>query len=312
MIDPQMVELHNEIKALGFPPDETLTPKEARANFAARAWIPGPEVAKVEDVYATSQNFRHTIPMRVYTPKGDGPFPILMWYHGGGWVLGDLDSCTDPIARHLCVETDCIVVTVDYRLAPEFKYPAAVQDAYWAYDWMRKFAEKYNGLPKKIAVGGDSAGGNLAITTCFNAIMDKALIPIAQVLVYPVTQYEVTNSYMEHGEGYILTRERMKWFTGHYLRDHYDAVNPFAAPHYAADKAVELLPPTVTIAAELDPLLDEGYEFHLYMEECGVPCRYYCYEGMQHGFFLWQTKLDKAKEALQEVVRALKEILDES
>lgn len=306
-MDPQMEALHNELKALGFPPDETLTPKEARTNFAARQWIPGPEIARVDD-YTFKALHGPLIPIKVYRPHfRAGPHPILMWFHGGGWVLGGLDSCTDSIARHLCIETECIIVTVDYRLSPEVKYPSAVLDCYDAYRWVRKNCDLFHGDPDRISVGGDSAGGTLAITVCFNCIMDDTKMPMAQILVYPVVQYERTESYQQYGEGYILTEERMKWFIQHYLRDRYDTIHPFAAPLLAGESTIFDLPPTLTIAAEFDPLLDEGYEFHLYMVDNGVEAEYICYQGVQHGFFLWPTKIDKAKLALKEIGRFLNE-----
>ena len=183
-LDPQAQKVMDQIAALGLPPNHTVSPEEARANMLARPRAAGPEVAKVAN--QTIPNGDYQVPVRIYTPAGSGPFPILCWFHGGGWVIGNLETA-DATARHLAVKSECVVVSVDYRLAPESKFPVPFDDCYAATEWAAQNAAALNGDADRIAVGGDSAGGNLAAAVALAARDRRGPSLSFQLLVYPVT-----------------------------------------------------------------------------------------------------------------------------
>ena len=240
-LDPQAKQVMEQLAALGFPPPHTVSPEQARLNAKARPRAAGPEVARVEQRNIPGPG--PAIPVRIYTPAGAGPFPILAWFHGGGWVVGDLDSA-DATARHLAVGAGCVVVSVDYRLAPETKFPGPADDCYAATQWAVQHASQINGDPDRIAVGGDSAGGNLAAAVSLMARDRRGPSLAFQLLVYPVTHCNyTTNSYQSFAEGYMLTRASMQWYWNHYLQDAADATNPYAAPLVARD--LSGLPPAL-------------------------------------------------------------------
>ena len=301
-LDPQAKHVMEQLAALGFPPPHTVSPEQARLNARARPRAVGPEVAKVEQRRIPGPG--PEIPVRIYTPTGAGPFPILAWFHGGGWVIGDLDSA-DPTARHLAVGAGCVVVSVDYRLAPETKFPGAADDCYAVTQWAATHASQINGDPDRIAVGGDSAGGNLAAAVSLMARDRRGPSLAFQLLVYPVTHcHYTTNSYQSYAEGYMLTRDSMKWYWDHYLQDAADASNPYAAPLVTKD--LSGLPPALVLTAECDPLCDEGAAYARRLKEAGVPTTYSSYDGMIHGFFGMPAVLDKGKQAVAEASAALK------
>jgi acetyl esterase len=300
-IDPQAKQVLEQIAALGLPPNHLVSPSQARINMKSRPRAAGPEVARVEDRLIPGPGV--DIPVRIYTPTGSGPFPILVWFHGGGWVVGDLETA-DPTARHLAVGAKCVVISVDYRLAPETKFPGAADDAYAATVWAAQHATRFNADPGNIAVGGDSAGGNLAAAVALMA-RDRGGPPLAfQLLVYPVTARDFdTSSYRQNGEGYNLTLDSMRWYWDHYLQHPEDASNPYAAPLAAED--LKGLPPALVITAECDPLCDEGEAFAKRLQAAGVPTTYSRYDGMIHGFFGMNAVLDKGKQAVAEACEAL-------
>ena len=221
--------------------------------------------------------------VRIYTPEGDGPFPILVWYHGGGWVIGDLESA-DPTARHLCKGAGCVVVSVDYRLSPETKFPGPAEDCYAATVWAADNADSIGGDASRLAVGGDSAGGNLAAGISLMAADRNGPAIVHQLLVYPVTErnYE-TASYVDNAEGYMLARDAMRWYWDAYLSNDADASNPYAAPMQAGSVAGQ--PTALVITAEYDPLRDEGEAYGRRLQEAGVDTTISRYDGMIHGFF---------------------------
>ena len=304
-LDPQAKHVMEQLAALGFPPVHTVSPEQARLNAKARPRVAGPEVARVEQRSIPGPG--PAIPVRIYTPAGTGPFPILVWFHGGGWVVGDLDSA-DPTARHLAVGAGCVVVSVDYRLAPETKFPGPADDCYAATQWAVQHAAELHGDPDRIAVGGDSAGGNLAAAVSLMARDRRSPSLAFQLLVYPVTHCNfTTSSYESFAEGYTLTRASMQWYWSNYIRDAADADNPYAAPLVARN--LSGLPPALIMTAECDPLCDEGAAYAQRLREAGVPTTYTCYDGMIHGFFGMPAVLDKGRLAIAEASAALQKAL---
>ena len=266
-VDPQAQQVLDQLAALGLQPNYTVSPAEARRNSKSRPTAPGPEVAKVED--RSIPGVGPDIPVRIYTPSGDGPFPAVGWFHGGGWVVGDLDTA-DGTARHLAVGAGCVVVSVDYRLAPEAKFPAASDDCYAATEWITQNAASINVDPARIAVGGDSAGGNLAAAVALMAKDRGGPSLVFQLLVYPVTAMDFgTGSYRQNSNGPLLTEDAMKWYWKQYLSSEADAANPYAAPLVAKDLSGQ--PPALVITAELDPLCDEGEAYGQRLQAAGVP-----------------------------------------
>ena len=301
-LDSQVQNVLDMLAELNLPANHTVSAQEARENARQRPRAPGPEVAKVEDRMIAGPG--GDLPVRIYTPAGPGPFPILVWFHGGGWVIGDLESA-DGTARHLTVETGCVTVSVDYRLAPETKFPGAADDCYAATVWAAGHAAEIQGDATRLAVGGDSAGGNLAAAVSLMA-RDRNGPNIAfQLLIYPVTEHNFdTISYKDNAEGYSLTRDSMIWYWDHYLSDASDAANPYAAPMQASD--LSQLPPALVITAEYDPLRDEGEAYGKRLQDAGVPTTCSRYDGVIHGFYGMSAVVDKAKQAITESATALK------
>lgn len=303
-IDPQVQAFLDELTALGAPPLHSLSPEEARRVAAADAHALGPpeRMAEVEDRVVPGPGGR--IPIRVYTPQVTGPSPVLVYFHGGGWVLGSILT-HDATCREIANAAGCTVVSVEYRLAPEHKYPAAVDDAYAATQWVFENADQIGADPHRVAVGGDSAGGNLAAAVCLMARDRASFLPVLQVLIYPIVNYDLnTPSYRENGEGYFLTRETMEWFWECYLRVEEDGRQPYASPLRAESFAG--LPAALVITAEYDPLRDEGEAYAARLRDAGVPVTLTRYEGMIHAFFRRTAEFDKASAAMQEVSNALK------
>jgi acetyl esterase len=299
-LDPQVQILLDQMAAMGGPSLHEVTPEEARQMIRGLAMISGegPPVADVTDRSAGS------VAVRVYRPQGDD-LPILVWYHGGGWVIGDLETA-DASCRELAVRVGCVVVSVDYRLAPEHPFPAGVDDAWEALRWTADHARELGGDPARLAVGGDSAGGNIAAVVAHLA-RDRGGPPIAfQLLVYPVTDLRLGHPSMEeNAEGYVLTRDSMVWFRGHYVgANEADVMNPLASPLLAEDHAG--LPPALIVTAEYDPLRDEGEAYGRKLEEAGVPVTVHRFDGQIHGFVGMVALLDDAKVALEEAAEALR------
>lgn len=245
------------------------------------------------------------IPIRIYTPEGVGPFPLLVYFHGGGFVVGSIDGSHD-LCRTLCWGAGCTVVSVDYRLAPEHKFPAAPDDCLAATRWAADHAAEFNADPARLAVAGDSAGGNLAAVTALR-IRDEGGPPLCgQLLLYPVADYHTppTPSYLANADGYLLTREMMVWFWGHYLSHAGEADDPRAAPLRAPDLAG--LPPALVITAEFDPLRDEGERYAERLQAAGVPTVLLRYDGMVHGFLLFADLFDESRRAVNEAIEWLR------
>lgn len=242
---------------------------------------------------------------RLYRPAAAAAarLPVLVWFHGGGWVVGDLD-CHDVLCAELCLLSGAAVVSVDYRLAPEHPFPAAVEDASFAVRAVRADADALALDGARVAVGGDSAGGNLAAVAAL-LLRDAGDPPLRfQLLVYPSTdQVTKSRSRLELGEGLMLTRETMRYFGKHYLRSKAEAADWRASPQHAPSHAG--LPPALIIAAELDPLVDEGKAYAERLQDSGVPATWSCYPGVLHGFFLLGRAFDAGRAAVKEAGLAL-------
>lgn len=262
------------------------------------------EVGRVED--RTIPGPDGNVPIRIYTPQGSGPFGILVNFHGGGWVIGDLDTA-DSVCRSLANRASCIVVSVGYRLAPEHPYPAAAEDAYAATCWAADNAAALGGSGK-LGVGGESAGGNLAAVVCQRARDENGPAIDFQLLAYPVTDHDMTRqSYADNGEGYLLERESMTWFWDLYCPDATRRAEPAASPMRAASLAG--LPPALVVTAEFDPLRDEGMAYAAALSAAGVPTESICFDGLVHDFFATAELLDCSRQAFDRVAAAVKTAL---
>jgi acetyl esterase len=277
-------------------------PVEVRALLASFPRPEGEPVGSVED--RTIDVGGASIPVRIYKlANASGTLPVLVWYHGGGWVIGNLDGA-DFACRMLTNASGAAVVSVDYRLAPEHRFPAAADDCFAATKWVVEHASELGVDGSRLAVGGDSAGGNLAAVVCQMAKKAGGPAIRLQVLIYPVTDYSfATTSYTENADGYLLTRESMEWFWGHYLGDD-DGSHPKASPLREADLAG--LPPAVVVTAEFDPLRDEGEAYAKRLREAGVKVEAKRYDGQIHGFFA-NPLIDDGKEAAVKAGHAVRD-----
>ncbi len=260
---------------------------------------------KVEDLTIEGRN--GAIPIRLYVPENSQNAPVITYYHGGGFVIGNLKS-HDKVCRRLCKMNQAFVVAVDYRLAPEHKFPAAVEDSYDATKWVSENISKYGGDPDKLVVMGDSAGGNLAAVVAIQA-RDLGTPKIAaQVLIYPMT-----NAKMEHpsittnGEGYILTKDLMTWFTNHYMREEKDKSNPLMSPLFTKD--LTNLPPALVQTAGFDPLRDEGIDYKEKLEAAGNQVKHTNYEGLIHTYITMPDFSKKCMATHIEIADFLKNTL---
>jgi acetyl esterase len=233
--------------------------------------------------------------------------PALVFFHGGGFVICNLDTHDGP-CRSIANAAGCIVVSVDYRLAPEHPYPAAAEDCHAATEWVAKNGAEFGIDTSRIAIGGDSAGGNLAAVVALMARDRGAPSLRFQLLIYPVTDYAFeTDSYRENAEGYLLTRDMMRWFWNLYVPDASKAAEPYASPLRAAD--LSGLPPALCITAEYDPLRDEGEAYAARLREAGVAATTSRYDGLFHGFFGMSAQIDRARDAVAEATAALRAAL---
>jgi acetyl esterase len=303
-VDPQVAAYLERLAALGVPPLQELTPEQARANFAGSIdALFGP----VDSVYSVEDRVTDSgVSVRVYRPDDSGgPSPALVFFHGGGWVVGSIDT-HDGITRALANRSGCVVVSVDYRVAPDHRFPTAIDDAWAATTWVSENAAELGIDPARLAVGGDSSGGNLAAAVARRA--RDAGLPIAfQLLVYPVTDHRFdSGSYDEFAQGYSLTREAMRWYWSQYLGDA-DGSDPDASPARAADLAG--LAPAFVASAGLDPLRDEGEAYARRLQEAGVPTTLVRYDGMIHGFLRMPAIIDRAADALDDLAAVLAETL---
>jgi acetyl esterase/lipase len=303
-LDPQMKAVLDELQRLGVRPFETLTPNQARGQPTPADAVQTllmrqgknivPEaVAKVEDRQIDGPAGK--LPIRIYTPKGDGPFPVIVYFHGGGWVIADLDTY-DATPRALANIANAVVVSAHYRQGPEHRFPAAHSDAFAAYQWTLAHAGDIRGDAARIAVAGESAGGNLAASVAIMARNQDMPMPVHQLLIYPVTNYDFDSpSYIENAEAKPLSRDAMRWFFQHYLNWHTDGESRMIS--LVREPRLQGLPPATVITAQIDPLRSEGKEYADNLREAGVPVNYRDYEGVTHEFFGMGAVLDQAREA---------------
>ena len=306
--DPPMQAVLDQLAALGGKPIETLTPQEARRqptpadavmallakqgkDTAAMSLVPG-----VKSVDRTVTGAAGEIPARIYTPDGTGPFPVIVYYHGGGWVIASKEVY-DGGARGLSKMANAVVVSIDYRLAPEHKFPAQHDDALAAYKWALANAASINGDPKQVALAGESAGGNLAVATAVAARDMKIQMPVAVISVYPIAQPDTTTpSYVENANAKPLNRAMMGWFARHTTRtpaDLQDARINLVKANLAG------LPPVTIINAQIDPLRDDGKMLEDALKAANVSVERKVYDGATHEFFGMAAVVDDAKEAQQ-------------
>lgn len=307
-LDPQAELVVGLVKQAGLPEFWQLTPGQAREQYRLRV----SKLALKEQIFRSSDRRvpgpGSELPIRIYEPRAAKPgelLPVLVWFHGGGFVIGDLDT-HDSACRMLANQADCLVVAVDYRLAPEFKFPAAVEDSMAALRWVALHARDLGGDPERIAVGGDSAGGNLA-AVCALLARDEGYPRLAfQLLIYPCTAPEPeTASHRKFAEGYVLTRNTITWFYKQYVRSPKEFADFRFAPLIAAD--VSNLPTALVLVAGYDPLRDEGVDYARRLIEAGNRVTLVNYEGMIHGFYLMGATVDAAKRAIAQSAHALKE-----
>jgi acetyl esterase len=304
--------LHPEVRALldimdaqGGPPLESQDPIVARQDRVEGMKMLGGEpvqLGRVEDL--TIPGPGGALALRLYADEHGGLRPALVFFHGGGWVFGNLDT-HDAVCRAIAKESGAVVIAVDYRLSPEVKFPAAVEDSYAATQWVAANAERLGIDSRRIAVGGDSAGGNLATVIAMRCRDAGGPAIAGQLLIYPVTDLSSfeTGSHRELAEGYFLTRAAMQWFTGHYLAsdDHkrHPEVSPLHAPNLGG------LPPALVITAEFDPLRDEGEAYAKRLQHAGVPVTSTLYPGMIHGFVSMRGVLAGGRQAIREIAKFL-------
>ena len=306
-LDPQALALLDAVEQSGSPAFNTLSAVDARALYdKGAAAVQGSPPQPQEITTLSIPGPAGDIPTRVYKPGSDSGLPVLIYFHGGGYVIGSLES-HDCVCRTLCVEANCIVVAVDYRLAPEHKYPAAIDDCWAATRWLAENAGSLGGDNDRVAVGGDSAGGNLAAVVCLKAKAAGSPRLVHQLLIYPGT--DMSCSFASHetfGQGYRLTNELIDWFYALYFEAGSDIDHWQASPLNADD--LSGLPPALVLSAGFDPLQDEDKAYADKLAQAGVQVKYSHYETMLHGFIAMPGALDQAKAALSECAAELRNV----
>lgn len=306
-LHPQVKKILEEAASLELPDYQDLSPAAARRQMLDLTPPVDPllTVKRVENLMIPGP--KGEIPIRLYYPSGDPPFAVLVYFHGGGWVMGDLDT-HHGVCHALAKQSSCLVVSVDYRLAPEHRYPAAVEDAYATTSWVAQNTDAIQADPDRLAVGGDSAGGHLAAVVTLMARDRNGPRIDLQVLMYPITDFNLNSpSYLENKDGYMLTRDLMRWFWNHFIDDESQANDPYVSPLRAIN--FNDLPQALIITAEYDPLRDEGESYAKKLQGAGVEVTLSRYPGMIHGFIRMTAQLDHAKEAVDEIAGSLRKVL---
>ena len=298
-LNPQTQAVLDALADAGARPFEEMSVPEARDAAAGFLGLQGDQepVATVSDIQIPGADGK--LPARVYNPSGNADLPVIVYFHGGGWVFGNLEVVDRP-CRLLARQTQCIVVAVSYRLSPETRFPGAPEDCYSAVTWVAENAAELGADATQLVVAGDSAGGNLAASVCLMA-NDRGGPHISyQVLFYPVTAPPAKlGSYADFREGYLLTQAGMNWFWDHYIQSAADSLNPYAAPLLA--ESVAELPPATIVTAGFDPLRDEGLAYAGRLHEAGVPVRVHHYSDMAHGFFWMPGAIDAGRQVTERI-----------
>ena len=306
-VDPQAQTFLDGLAQAGTRGAAETSPEEMRAGYAllAALGLPAAEPPSTEDRLIPGP--AGDIPVRIYRPQAEGTHPVVVFFHGGGFVIGGIGT-HDPLCQQLSSRVPAVVVSVDYRLAPEYPFPAAVEDCWAATQWVAANAAALGADPGRLAVAGDSAGGNLAAVVAIRA-RDAGSLPVAyQLLIYPTTDATGSlPSIQENGQGYFLTAETMAWFHGHYLGPDGDRNHPDASPLFIED--LSGLAPAFIVTAEYDPLRDEGEAYGRRLEEAGVPTKVRRYDGMIHAFFQLDAVIPAAASAITDAVDALRQAL---
>jgi len=309
-LTPESQEFLRQVKLARLPSANECTVEQARSLMPPPV-EPLEQVAGIEDRQIAGP--AGEIPVRIYRPAGAKPdaagmLPGIVYYHGGGWVVGNIAS-HDGICRMLANRAGAITISVDYRLAPEHKFPAAVDDAYAAACWAAQNGNELGIDPKRLIVAGDSAGGNLAAAVCLMA-RDRGFPALAcQLLFYPVTDRNFeTPSYQQYAEGYYLSRDAMTWYWNHYLASDADAAHPYAAPLQASD--LSNLPPAIVLVAECDPLCDEGVAYAEKLKAHGTEVFTLAGQGLLHGFLRRPDAFPEVETLLTEAARLCREVVN--
>lgn len=303
-LDPDAAAVYKAFLESGRPPYETVSPVEARELYLKSRVVTNPEPPELKSVQPLAiPSPTGPIPARIYTPmklrQADGLAPCLVFFHGGGWVIGGLDS-HDVVCRKLADEGQLMVISVDYRLAPEHKFPAAVDDAITATKWIADNSKQLGVDASRLSVGGDSAGGNLAAVVAIAARDGNGPVIAGQVLIYPAVDFAMTHaSHREPETSVLLTHSVIKWFRDHYLNDAADVGDWRASP--ARAKTLVGLPPAYVLTAGADPLRDEGDEYASRLKEAGVVVTYRSFPGQFHGFFTMGKLLQQANIAASDI-----------
>jgi acetyl esterase len=308
-VHPQVQALLDEFSRQNMPPLDELSPTQARLvalGFRDLQGEPEP-IGETRDIIVPGPAGK--LPVRLYHPAPGQDLPLVVYFHGGGWVIGDIEVVDKP-CRALAKAAHCVVASVNYRLSPETQFPGPAEDCYDATSWLAENAGEIGADRRFVAVAGDSAGGNLAAVVALMA-RDRGGPALAyQLLIYPVTTTARDNefvSYVDNAEGYLLTRASMVWFWDHYLASAEDGRNPYAAPLRAPD--LSRLPPAMIVTAEFDPLRDEGQAHARRLRQAGVAVKASHYEGMIHGFFWMAGAIDGGRDLIAEIGKELRQQL---
>jgi len=294
MLDPQARALIDLMVERGVPAVHTLTPAEARRFYLERRFFTQPEPPAVGEVHSLQTG--DGLPLRMYRPTAGGVPPVLVYFHGGGWTIGDLDT-HDVLCRQLCRAAGAAVVSVDYRMGPEHRFPAAVDDCLAATRWLQREGAALGLDSARLAVGGDSAGGNLAAVVAL-AMRDAGdAAPAFQLLIYPATDMRaVAPSHTSNGQGYLLTADSVAYYRRQYIAEPAQWSDWRASPLLAAD--LSRLPPALVLTAGFDPLRDEGRQYADALSAAGNRVQYVCFERQVHGFITMSKVIDEARTAV--------------
>jgi len=305
-LDPDAAAFLKRLSEVHAPPTHKMSPADARSLVLPLAGL-REQVGGVESFSVVTPD--RSVPIRLYTPflrtedldrsPATNGRPVAMFFHGGGWVMGSIET-HDNICRRMANEAKCIVISVEYRLAPDHKYPAALDDCCAATRWALDRYEEYGGDPKRLIVTGDSAGANLAAAVCLRARDESGPSLAGQVLVYPITDHNFeTPSYNDNGDGYMLTRDTMCWFWEHYLPEGANGCDPYQSPLKAASLAG--LPPALVVTCEYDPLRDEGRAYADRLAQEGVPTTHIEEKGMIHGYLRRLDSFRRAQQTMRDI-----------